>query len=124
MYDWQTAFLRTSLQTLAVIRSAVMGQRMMGHSAKAACGDSMVNMGSDESVLILIQHCQDMKQQETRLRLITFLLLLSCMALVLFMTGANLWQHKNSGSRQQEVSYKTFSLCAKCSLSCRGLGCF
>ncbi|XP_036973423.1 uncharacterized protein LOC119030139 [Acanthopagrus latus] len=81
---------------------------MTGHSlpAKAACRDSMINMGSDESVLILIKHCQDMKQQETRLRLITFLLLLSCMALVLFMTSANLWQHKNTGSRQQENEVK------------------
>nr|XP_046232013.1 uncharacterized protein LOC124052126 [Scatophagus argus] len=75
--------------------------------AETALGESMVNMGSDESVLILIKHCQDMKQQETRLRLITLLLLLSCTALVLiFICGTNLRSHENSASsgRQLEPS--------------------
>lgn len=81
----------------------------MAHTqpAETACRDSVMNMGPDEPVLILIKHCRDMKQQETRLRLVTLLLLLSCTALFIFITGAGLRQHKNSGSSEQGVSFKT-----------------
>lgn len=85
-----------------------MGQKLTGEvlPAEAACGDSVIDVSPDESVLILIKHCRDMKQQETRLRLTTLLVLLSCMALILFTTG-DLRQQKNSASREQGVSSKT-----------------
>ncbi|XP_035524531.1 tumor necrosis factor ligand superfamily member 15 [Morone saxatilis] len=80
-----------------------MGQKLRGHTlpAEAACRDSMIDIGRDESVLILIKHCQDMKQQETRLRLITLILLLTCMALLIYTTSSGLRQHEESGSRGQ-----------------------
>ena len=76
--------------------------------AEAACQDSTIDMGRDESVLILIKHCRDMKQQETRLRLITLLLLLSCMAAFALTTCADLWQRGNSGATGTEVNSKLF----------------
>ncbi|XP_051268347.1 uncharacterized protein LOC127370377 [Dicentrarchus labrax] len=80
-----------------------MGQKLRGHTqpAEAACRGSMIDIGRDESVLILIKHCQDMKQQETRLRLITLLLLLTCMAMLIYTTSAGLRQHEESGSHGQ-----------------------
>ncbi|KAF7218118.1 putative LOC107395108-like protein [Nothobranchius furzeri] len=39
-----------------------------------------MGMNHEESALILIRHCQDMKRQEARLRLISLLLMLSCAA--------------------------------------------
>ncbi|XP_026032787.1 uncharacterized protein LOC113027389 [Astatotilapia calliptera] len=77
-----------------------MGQKVMGPTvpAGAACGDALINVSSDESVLILINHCRDMKRQEARLRLITLLLLLGCTALFVYSTCANLGQHGKSGS--------------------------
>ncbi len=53
-----------------------MGQKLAVQTLpnEEACRDSVTNMGPDESVLILIKHCRDMKQQETRLRLVTLLL--------------------------------------------------
>lgn len=88
-----------------------MGQTLMRDAlpAEAACGDSVIDMGPDESVLILIKHCRDMKQQETRLRLITLILLLSCIALILFTTGADLRRQENSASVGQGVSSKTLT---------------
>ncbi|XP_074546938.1 uncharacterized protein LOC141805673 [Halichoeres trimaculatus] len=61
-----------------------MGQKQMRFTLpdEAACGS--VDMSRDEAVLILLQHCQDMKRQETRLRLVSLLLLLSCVALFVF----------------------------------------
>ena len=89
-----------------------MGQNLTGHTlpAEAACGNAMMDMGHDESLLILIKHCRDMKQQETRLRLVTLLLVLSCTTLFIFTISADLRQPENSGSSGQGVSYKTFSL--------------
>ncbi|XP_008303424.1 uncharacterized protein LOC103375017 [Stegastes partitus] len=78
-----------------------MGQKLMGHTG-AACVDALTEMSPDESVLILLKHCRDMKQQETRLRLITLFLLLGCAALFIFMIFCgNLQQHENSGSSGQ-----------------------
>ncbi|XP_041816799.1 uncharacterized protein LOC121623551 [Chelmon rostratus] len=81
-----------------------MGQNRMASTlpAEAACGNSVTDMGPDESVLILIKHCRDMKQQETRLRLITLLLLLTCMALFIFNTGVGLRQRESTGASGQE----------------------
>ncbi|KAL4005140.1 hypothetical protein ACER0C_004853 [Sarotherodon galilaeus] len=75
-----------------------MGQRVMGPTvpAGAACGDALISVTPDESVLILINHCRDMKRQEARLRLITLLLLLGCAALFVYSTCANLGQHGKS----------------------------
>lgn len=84
----------------------IMGQKVMGPTvpAGAACGDALINVSSDESVLILINHCRDMKRQEARLRLITLLLLLGCTALFVYSTCANLGQHGKSGSSRDGVS--------------------
>ncbi|XP_031143173.1 tumor necrosis factor ligand superfamily member 15 [Sander lucioperca] len=83
-----------------------MGEKLFGQTlpTEAVCGDAIIDMGQDKSVLILIQHCRDMKQQETRLRLITLLLLLSCTALFIFTICANLWQRENSGSSRKECA--------------------
>ncbi|XP_042365423.1 uncharacterized protein LOC121959935 [Plectropomus leopardus] len=80
-----------------------MGQDLFGNTvpAQAACGVVMTDMSRDESVFILIKHCRDMKQQETRFRLITLLLLLSCTALYIFTIWADLRKHPNSGSSAQ-----------------------
>ncbi|XP_029300990.1 uncharacterized protein LOC115016975 [Cottoperca gobio] len=80
-----------------------MGQKLIGHTlpAEAAHVDAMMDLGPDEFVLVLIKHCRDMKQQETCLRLISLLLLLSCVALFIFSFGADLWKSENSGSRGQ-----------------------
>lgn len=76
--------------------------------AEGACGDAVMEMGSDKSVLILLKHCQDMKQQETRLRLITLLLVFSCTVLFCFTINGILIQ--NAGLNEQRVSSKTFLL--------------
>lgn len=89
---------------------AIMGQRLLKKTqpAEAASGDSVIGIGPDESVLILIKHCSDMKQQEMRLRLITLFLLLSCMALILFTGRVDLRQQENSTSVGRGVSSITF----------------
>lgn len=91
---------------------AIMGQRLLKNTqpAETASGDSVIGIGPDESVLILIKHCSDMKQQEMRLRLITLFLLLSCMALILFTSRVDLRQQENSTSVGRGVSSKTFLL--------------
>ncbi|XP_076614804.1 uncharacterized protein LOC143338350 [Chaetodon auriga] len=96
-------FQDQTADSLTEIRPAAMGQKLMARtlSAEAACRNSGIDMSSDESVLILIKHCRDMKQQETCLRLITLLLLLTCMALFIFVTGADLRQRENSGTSGQ-----------------------
>ncbi|XP_071323030.1 tumor necrosis factor ligand superfamily member 15-like [Trachinotus anak] len=80
-----------------------MGQKLMGPTlpAEAASGDAVADMGQDESVLILIKHCRDMKQQESCLRLVTLLLLLSCTTLFVFIISADLRQRGDSGSSGQ-----------------------
>lgn len=85
---------------------AVMGQRLLKKTqpAEAASGDSVIDIRPDESVLILIKHCSDMKQQEMRLRLITLFLLLSSMALILFTGRVGLQQQEHSTSVGQGVS--------------------
>lgn len=85
-----------------------MGKKLTGEArpAKAACGDAVIEVIPDESVLILIKHCRDMKQQETRLRLATLLLLLSCMALILFNT-VDLRRERDSAPSEQGVSSET-----------------
>lgn len=85
----------------------IMGKTLMGNTppAEAACGDSVIDIGKDESLLILVKHCKDMKHQETWLRLITLLLLLSCMALILCV-------HVQKWDNRQAVSSETFPLCA------------
>ncbi|XP_054468912.1 uncharacterized protein LOC129102690 [Anoplopoma fimbria] len=80
-----------------------MGQSLIGHTlpADAACGNAMIDMGPDRSLLILLKHCRDMKQQETRLRIITLLLLLGCTALFIFTICVDLRPHENSVSSGQ-----------------------
>lgn len=48
----------------------------------------------EESLLILINHCREMKQQEARLRLITLLLLLGCAAAFIFISCADFSQRR------------------------------
>ncbi|XP_042251663.1 uncharacterized protein LOC121885905 [Thunnus maccoyii] len=72
----------------------VMEKKLMEH--KIASGN-VISMGPDESLLILIKHCHDMKKQETCLRFITLLLLLTCAALFIYTMGADL----KSGSSGQ-----------------------
>lgn len=78
--------------------------------AEAAYGDSAIDIGEDESLLILIKHCKDMKHQETWLRLITVLLLLSCVALILFINYFHVQKWDNSAFNRPGVSSETFSL--------------
>lgn len=61
-----------------------MEKKLIGRNLPTACGDAVIGVSPNEPVLILIKHCRDMKQQETRLRLITLLLLLGCTALFCF----------------------------------------
>ncbi|KAK5852431.1 hypothetical protein PBY51_023900 [Eleginops maclovinus] len=80
-----------------------MGHTLIRQSelAEAADGDVMMDLGPDKSVLILIQHCREMKRQETCLRLITLLLLLSCTALFIFAMWAGFRQ---SGSKEEVIN--------------------
>lgn len=97
-----------------LILQAAMVPILMGDARPAgpAAGESAIGMGEDESALILIKHCNDMKQQEARLRLITLLLLLVNMALVLFTNRLYPWQQGNFASAQEGVSSRAFHLCA------------
>ncbi|XP_068561577.1 uncharacterized protein [Cebidichthys violaceus] len=61
----------------------------------------MIDMGPDKSVLILLKHCKEMKQQEMHLRLITLLLLLGCSTLFIFTICADLRQREDSASSEQ-----------------------
>ncbi|XP_074473764.1 tumor necrosis factor ligand superfamily member 15-like [Sebastes fasciatus] len=63
-----------------------------------------MDMGHDESTLILIKHCRDMKKQETRLRFITLLLVFSCTTLFMFTIWADLRHRENSGSSGQPTA--------------------
>ncbi|XP_034048202.1 uncharacterized protein LOC117529511 [Thalassophryne amazonica] len=84
-----------------------MGQKMIREplSEEVAC---RIEAGPDEPVLILLQHCRDMKRQETRLRIITFLLLLSCTALYLFTICAQSQPSKSSGSTGKQDAVQQF----------------
>ncbi|XP_040914620.1 tumor necrosis factor ligand superfamily member 15-like [Toxotes jaculatrix] len=91
-----------------------MGQKPNGWTqpTEADCWDTVSGVGQDRSVLILIKHCRDMKQQEMRLRLITLLLLLSCAALFIFTVGFELKQRENSTSTTQmsmDMQYPAYS---------------
>ncbi|KAF1377192.1 hypothetical protein PFLUV_G00198060 [Perca fluviatilis] len=85
-----------------------MEEKLFGQTlpTESACGDAIIDMDPDKSVLIPIKHCRDMKQQEMRPRLITLLLLLSSMALFIFTICAVLWQRGNSGSSGQNCAVK------------------
>lgn len=97
-----------------------MGQNVTGHGlpAEAAFGDMVVDMGQNESVLILMKHCRDMKRQESCLRLITLLLLLGCATLFFFVICADSRQHGNSGPTGQMVRFKPFYLCGTVCVVC------
>ncbi|XP_071377286.1 uncharacterized protein [Centroberyx affinis] len=58
----------------------------MGRNAQdqVALRDVEVGARPDESLLVLLAHCRDMKRQETRLRLATLFLLFGCCAVFLF----------------------------------------
>ncbi|KAK5901299.1 hypothetical protein CgunFtcFv8_026187 [Champsocephalus gunnari] len=80
----------------------------MGHtltatrgSAEDADGDVGMNLGPDQSVLVLMEHCLEMKRQETRLRLFTLLLLLGCTALLVFGMWARVIQR---GSKEEVIN--------------------
>lgn len=79
---------------------------------ESACGDAVMGTGLDKSTLILIKHCRDMKQQETSLRLITLLLVLSCTVLFSFTFSVVLKQ--NTGPAGQRVSSTTLFLIWLC----------
>lgn len=83
-----------------------MVQMLMRDSRPVGCAseDSSISMGDNESALILIRHCNDMKQQEARLRLITLLVLLVSMVLVLFTSHLQPWYQGNLASSQKTVS--------------------
>ncbi|XP_027880398.1 uncharacterized protein LOC114149703 [Xiphophorus couchianus] len=59
----------------------------------------------EESLLILINHCREMKQQEVRLRLITLLLLLGCAAAFIFISCADLSQRRAAKSSDSDPSF-------------------
>ncbi|XP_069370240.1 uncharacterized protein [Paralichthys olivaceus] len=81
-----------------------MGQKLKVLPAEASCGEAVMGIGWDEPVDILIKHCRDMKQQETRLRLISLLLLLGCSAFYVFTTCAELRKREHSGVSEQNSS--------------------
>lgn len=80
-----------------------MGHTLIGTrgSAEDADGDVVMDLGPDQSVLVLMEHCREMKRQETRLRLFTLLLLLGCTALLMFAMWAGLIQ---SGSKEEVIN--------------------
>lgn len=102
-----------------------MGKKLMENTppAEAACGDSVIDIPRDESLLILIKHCKDMKHQETWLRFITLLLSLSFMALILFVNCVHVQKWDNSAFNRQGVSSETFLLCAAFFLLIDMFGC-
>ncbi|XP_078143050.1 tumor necrosis factor ligand superfamily member 15 [Centroberyx gerrardi] len=51
---------------------------------EVALRDVEIGARPDESLLVLLEHCRDMKRQETRLRLATLFLLFSCSAVFIF----------------------------------------
>ncbi|XP_017297659.1 uncharacterized protein LOC108251756 [Kryptolebias marmoratus] len=71
----------------------------------------VVGMNSDESVLLLIKHCRDMKQQEVLLRTVTLLLLLSCTAVFLFTSWAAFRPCTESAAEQKVAYLKEEKLC-------------
>ncbi|XP_015229039.1 PREDICTED: uncharacterized protein LOC107083950 [Cyprinodon variegatus] len=61
--------------------SADRARSVMGHSESK---ELVVEMNSEDPLLLIINHCREMKQQEARLRIVTLLLLLGCSALTVF----------------------------------------
>ncbi|XP_029499884.1 tumor necrosis factor ligand superfamily member 15 [Oncorhynchus nerka] len=51
--------------------------------------DTLISMAQQESVVLLLKHCQEMKRQESRLRLVTLVLVLGCAAVLVFMQRVN-----------------------------------
>ncbi|XP_035039714.1 uncharacterized protein LOC118125360 [Hippoglossus stenolepis] len=81
-----------------------MAHKLKVLPAEASCGEQEMGIGSDEPVCILIEHCRDMKQQETRLRLITLLLFLCCSALYIFTICAELRKREQQSSGEQRAA--------------------
>ncbi|XP_034566019.1 uncharacterized protein LOC117831433 [Notolabrus celidotus] len=101
--------------------TADMGQKQMRYSLpdEAACG---VDMNREEAVLILLQHCRDMKRQETRLRLFTLLLLLllSCGALFVL---AHIYRNSGPSGQRSEKQVLEKQVLEKQVLEKQVLGC-
>ncbi|XP_029565981.1 lymphotoxin-alpha [Salmo trutta] len=51
--------------------------------------DTVISMAQQESVVLLLKHCQEMKRQESRLRLVTLFLVLGCAAVFVFTQRVN-----------------------------------
>ncbi|XP_030005858.1 uncharacterized protein LOC115430105 [Sphaeramia orbicularis] len=75
-----------------------MALKLMGNTVPDQGGRKDVVVDVDESVLILIRHCRDMKRQETCLRFITLLLLLSCTTLFVLTLSADFKKCEEFGS--------------------------
>ncbi|KAF3849420.1 hypothetical protein F7725_015917, partial [Dissostichus mawsoni] len=93
--------VRQCTHTLTERRPAAMGHTLIGTRGSAEDADVVMDLGPDQSLLVLMEHCREMKRQETRLRLFTLLLLLGCTALLVFAMWAGLIQ---SGSKEEVVN--------------------
>ncbi|XP_055731195.1 tumor necrosis factor ligand superfamily member 15 [Salvelinus fontinalis] len=51
--------------------------------------DTVISIAQQESVVLLLKHCQEMKRQESRLRLVTLFLVLGCAAVFVFTQRVN-----------------------------------
>nr|XP_020495749.1 uncharacterized protein LOC109988569 [Labrus bergylta] len=67
------------------MQPADMGQKQMRSTVPIEEACRRVDIHQDESVLILLQHCRDIKQRDTRFRLVSLLLLLGCVSLFIFL---------------------------------------
>ncbi|XP_060917680.1 uncharacterized protein LOC132992432 [Labrus mixtus] len=67
------------------MQSTDMGQKQTRSTVPTEEACRRVDIYQDKSVLILLQHCRDIKQRDTRFRLVSLLLLLSCVSLFIFL---------------------------------------
>ncbi|XP_029920494.1 uncharacterized protein LOC115368513 [Myripristis murdjan] len=70
---------------------------------QAECTDVAIDMGRDESLLLLAKHCRDMRRQESSLRVVTMLLFLSCTAMFILCSFAEIRRNQSAASDGQTV---------------------
>lgn len=105
-------FVRSSQFTDSDLRQNLMERTL---PVESACGHAVMETGLDKSTLILIKHCRDMKQQETCLRLITLLLVLSSTVLFYFASSVILKQNTGPGGTKVSSTTLFLYLCVRTS---------